>query len=84
MRILAGEPGLDDVKVDGVVELVRSLPTYRNRLLRMTRQIYNRRGTGSGHIRALGNLIGGFALILCGERFDDDAIVGKGFCKRER
>lgn len=80
VRVLASEPGLDDIKVDGIVELVGSLPAYRNRVLRMTRQIHNRRCTGSAHIGALGNLIGGFALVLCCECLDNDAVVGKGFC----
>lgn len=81
VRVLASEPGLDDIKVNGVVELVGSLPAYRNRVLRMTRQIHNRRCTGAAHIGALGNLIGGFALVLCCECLNNDAVVGKGLCK---
>lgn len=82
MRVLASEPGLDDIKVDGIVEFVGSLPAYRNRVLRMTRQIHNGRCTGTAHIGALGNLIGGFALVLCCECLDNDAVVGKGLCKK--
>lgn len=84
VRVLASEPGLDDIKVDGIVEFVGSLPAYRNRVLRMTRQIHNGRCTGTAHIGALGNLIGGFALVLCCECLDNDAVVGKGLCKKRR
>lgn len=49
----------------------------------MTRKIHNRRCTGSAHIGALSNLIGGFALVLCCECLDNDAVVGEGLCRRE-
>lgn len=78
MRILASQTRLDDVKVDGVVELIGSSPSNRDGLLGVTSEVHNRRGTGSSDIRTLGNLIGGFALVLGGECLDYHTVVGVG------